>query len=75
MRQARTALRDRSRASAASKVKGTTMAEDNARTDDGSDSVTELAELRATVADLARKLRAYGLDRLEALRGEVEEEA
>lgn len=51
------------------------MAEDNVRTGSMPDHATDLAELRAAVSDLAQKLRAYGLDRLDALREEVEEDA
>jgi ElaB/YqjD/DUF883 family membrane-anchored ribosome-binding protein len=47
------------------------MPEDNSRTEN---TASELADLRAAVADAARKLRAYGLDRLDALREEVEED-
>ena len=63
------------RVGAAGKVKGQTMAEDTARNDsERKDSGSDLADLRVAVADLARKLQSYGLDRLEALRDEVEED-
>ena len=52
------------------------MPEDNARPAvDAGNKVDELAELRQAVAELARKLQAYGLDRLEAVRDEVETES
>lgn len=52
------------------------MAEDSARSESNRPAPgPELEDLRVAVADLARKLRAYGLDRLEALRDEVEEDA
>lgn len=51
------------------------MAEDTARAETGKeDQVDELAELRLASAELLRKLRAYGLDRLGAVRDEVEED-
>lgn len=52
------------------------MAEDGTHSDsDRKDYRAELDDLRSAVADLALRLRAYGLDRLEALREEVEEDA
>lgn len=60
---------------AARRREGKTMAEDTARAETGKeDQVDELAELRLASAELLRKLRAYGLDRLGAVRDEVEED-
>jgi ElaB/YqjD/DUF883 family membrane-anchored ribosome-binding protein len=56
-------------------VEGQIMAEDTGRSDsEKKDYGSELADLRVSVADLARKLQSYGLDRLEALRDEVEKD-
>lgn len=51
------------------------MAEDTSRKQTEGTTVGELAELRQATAELVRKLRAYGLDRLESLREEVEDDA
>jgi|GEM_PF-4816304 len=52
------------------------MAEDTSRKQIAEGTAgDELAELRQATTELVRKLRAYGLDRLESLREEVEDDA
>ena len=76
MKPARKSSGNRPQVNAARKAKGMAMPEETARPEaDKPVPGVDLDDLRAAVADLAHKVRAYGLDRFEALRDEVEEDA